>query len=65
MCCSSWKWRALSQPTTSLNMPYAQVSFTARYLMAFNARGEHLGEADIAGQLDTTKKEKGRTINIH
>ncbi len=33
--------------------------------MAFNARGEHLGEADIAGQLDTTKKEKGRTINIH
>jgi 5'(3')-deoxyribonucleotidase len=31
----------------------------------FNAKGEHIGIANFQGQIDTSKKEKGRRITVN
>jgi hypothetical protein len=34
------------------------------HIEVFDARGLHIGEADLQGNIDTTKKDKDKTINV-
>ncbi|BDI14472.1 hypothetical protein ANSO36C_02740 [Nostoc cf. commune SO-36] len=37
---------------------------TAAHLEVFDKRGYHIGEADLQGDINTSKKDKNKTIDL-